>query len=139
MLNMREQIQANYPDIISKTLNHSPENYEVIDFEMYLQRKLALSKTFIDLNFKRRQSENLFFGEYGKYCQFLIKDLFFYQRKVGINGPQHTNIDDPVNIILLEDGKPLLLNGYHRCLFEIEKNQDYVTAYVVTLDEYLSQ
>lgn len=124
-------IKSKFADIISLTKNRHP-NYDVICFDKFLERVLSKDNKFIELDTKQRDvvRKRGNFKKYGVLSSVNFSELHFYQKDVGIKGPQHTNIDDPVNI--LKVGECLILaDGYHRSLIRIYRGEVSVLGYVL--------
>ena len=136
-------LKKEYPDLISTTINYYPENYEVIDFEKFLNREFPDHNLFIPelewgtiitsfnnkygkMNWKQEES---FFKEHGVLKAVPFTELKYYQAKVGIKGPQHTKIDEPV-FIFKHNNQFILYNGYHRALMFIVNDEIEIVGHV---------
>lgn len=134
-------IKEEYADIIYLTLNRLPENYHEINFDMYLQRKLNDTGLFISnldtkkVYYKLKQlygNDNDCFKDNGELVEADLRQLKYYQKGVGIDGPKNTKRDEPVFILKI-DSQNILYNGYHRTLCFMEENTWIVKAYKLEL------
>ncbi len=139
---MKSFIRTEYSDIITMTVNRIPENYEVIDFRKFLERKLSNVHNFISANivesirFKiiaKFNNDKFCFNDFGTLSVISFENLHYYQNEVGISGPKHNNIDEPVAILKI-DNKCILWNGYHRSFLKIVNNYTTIKGYVLTIN-----
>lgn len=133
-------IKEEYADIVYLTQNRFPDYYE-IHFDMYLTRKLNDTGLFIsnlDTNKIFYKLKELYgnyrdcFKEYGELVDVDLRQLKYYQKGVGIDGPKNTKLDEPVFILKI-DSQDILFNGYHRTLCFMEENTWIVKAYKLEL------
>ncbi|MFI5142316.1 MAG: hypothetical protein ACHQII_08165, partial [Bacteroidia bacterium] len=124
------------------------KTYNVIKFDMFLQRKFPNKNNFIDqdcygglyqkmidkYNNGVRSNNEIYFKSFGTLETILIESLKFYQPEVGINGPRHSKIDDPVYIIKSNDDL-ILKNGYHRTLSKIIKGEKKIQGFVLSIND----
>ena len=141
-MNQSQLIKERYADIICKTQNKIPTNYEVIRFDLFIERKFPNLNAFIpsDTISKIRTALVKKYGNYNNCIneQGILKlvrpdELKYYQIEVGISGSKHTPIEEPVHVIQ-SNGSSILLNGYHRMLFRLVEEQMEVRAYVLEMN-----
>jgi hypothetical protein len=125
-----EQIKSRYFPIITFTKHHIPK-YEVIDFVKFIFFHLEINNTFLPES-RIISIRNLLKIKSINERHIPFTKLHYYQTEVGIEGPKHTPIDEPVNIFLIE-GKYILWNGYHRALMKIFEGQLSIKGFVVNL------
>ncbi|ADQ80370.1 hypothetical protein Palpr_2234 [Paludibacter propionicigenes WB4] len=134
-------LKSEFSDIIETTKYRTP-NYDEILFDEYLRRKLSQSFKFIaddiirNIRFgliEKYSNDSACFREYGVLSTLKIVELMFYQLKVGINGPQKANINDPVYVIN-KNGQFILYNGYHRILVHLTEGLLEIDAYVLIVN-----
>jgi hypothetical protein len=132
----------NHLDIIHMTENipSASENYQVICFDKLLDRIFPNLNAFISSDVVKEirsiltlkyGNDNICIKQNGILESVKIQELKYYQPTVGINGPQHTEIDQPVYVII-HDGKKILLNSYHRTLVNLVNNNLNIKAYVLS-------
>lgn len=135
-----EQIKNRYSPIINFTKHQIPK-YEVIDFMKFIFFHLEINNAFLpeseivsirNLLKSKGIDEREIFIVSGIIEDILFTKLHYYQTEVGIEGPKHTPIDEPVNIFLFE-GKYILWNGYHRAFMKIFEGQLSIKGFVVNL------
>jgi len=141
-MNHSELLKNNYSDIIHSTVNRSPENYEVIRFDKFLDVIFPDSNVFIpwEIIQKIRIALKQKYGndsncvkEYGVLKSVNLAELKYYQQDVGINGPMHTQIDEPV-FVINNGSQSILLNGYHRVLYHILNEKLQINSYALTVN-----
>jgi hypothetical protein len=137
--NLTEFLRENFSEIICRTKNRFPENYDVIQLDKFLELKFQIFNNFIPVNWitevrntlkNKYGNDNDCIKEYGIRKVVKINELKFYQHEVGIDGPKHSKIDEPVCIVFCKYGN-ILLNGYHRILIhllnsEVEVDSNYL-------------
>ena len=137
-----EKLKAEYSDIIHSTVNMYPENYEVICFDKYLDKIFPNLNAFISAEIigeirnilkQKYGNDNICIKENGILQTVKVDNLKYYQPTIGISGPKHTQIDEPVYVINY-DSKSILFNGYHRTLIHLQNNQSTINAYVLTIE-----
>ena len=137
---MIDFIDTEYSDIITMTTYRSP-NYRVIDFQKFLERKLFLEPNFISIDrikFLRDKiiatynNDKSCFSDFGTLSEISFKDLHYYQNQVGISGPKHSSIDEPVAILSV-DNEFILWNGYHRTFLKIVNNNKTIIGYILSI------
>jgi hypothetical protein len=135
-----EQIKNRYSPIITFTKHQIPR-YEVIDFMKFIFFHLEINNAFLpeskivsikELLKNKCINEREIFTVTSIIEDIPFTKLNYYQREVGIEGPKHTLIDEPVNIFMFE-GKYILWNGYHRAIMKIFEGQLSIKGYVVNL------
>jgi hypothetical protein len=132
-----------YSNLI-KSFLHTDKNgneYKELDFEQFLKIKyprLSLFKSNYKNPLKekhkdltRQQEENIFKKE-GVLRNVSIKEMRFYQKPVGIEGPKNTSIKQPV-LIIKHNKELILYNGYHRALHFISKGHKRIKGYVLCI------
>jgi hypothetical protein len=134
-------VLTEYLDIITVTANRIPNNYEVIDFQKFIARKLPSANNFISKETVKSlrdkiiaiyNNDNSCFNEFGTLSKISFDELLYYQIEVGISGPKHNNIEEPVAILNI--GKEFILwNGYHRSFLKIVENETVICGYVLTI------
>ena len=116
-----------YPDIIHQTKNHIPENYDVICFNKYFDSVFPNLNAFVSTEIvgeirsileQKYGNDNICIKENGILQTVKIKDLKYFQHTVGINGPKHTQIDEPDYVVTYNrksilDRKSTRLNSRH--------------------------
>ena len=141
-MNHSELLKNNYSDIIHSTVNMFPENYEVIRFDKFLDKKFPNSNVFIPSETigEIRKALKQKYGnasdcvkEHGVFKSVNLAELKYYQQDVGINGPRHTQIDEPV-FVINHGSQSILLNGYHRVLFHILDDKLEINSYALTVN-----
>lgn len=140
-MNYSEKLKTDYPDLISRTTHMFPENYDEINFEKFLGRILPNSNAFIssDIVVEIRDILTQKYGNYS-YCikdngtlrYIAFEELEYYQPTVGINGPKHSQIDEPVYAIEYKN-KTILFNGYHRALIHLLNKHKTINAYILAI------
>jgi len=137
---IRQFLKKEYSELIKMTTFRDP-NYEVIEFGAFVRRFLndpdafseqifvAVKQQFTELKW----NEKTCFREYGQLSDVPYRFLHYYQPEVGINGPWHTSLEEPVNMVRF-DGKTILWNGYHRSLVRMLTGYESATGYLVMLD-----
>ncbi|MFN5207979.1 MAG: hypothetical protein ACK5D8_00680 [Bacteroidota bacterium] len=132
-------LHQKHSDIIFTAPNRMPTQ-KVIDLEKYLNRVFPGKDLFIprfniqdirdSLNSKYGNYTNCF-AEHGKPLDFEFTKLKYYQPEVGIDGPRHNKITDPVLVVnyLAMD---ILFNGYHRSFYNHLLGQQAVKALYLT-------
>lgn len=137
---LKEEICKQYSQIISETKFRNP-NYLVISFEKYLKIIFPNHQLFIhDLDtryiretlLKRFNNDNDCFKENGLLSTLEFKNLKYYQDEVGINGPMHSDINDPVYIIRFNNND-ILYNGYHRGFQQLLKGQRTISTLILEI------
>jgi len=138
---MKSALKRDHGDIISKTKHSVPENYEVINFKIYLSRIFSSTNFFIDServsSFRKQllskfENETTCFKKYGTLKKFEFTDLYYYQEIIGISGPKHSKLNDPV--FILKVNKMLVLwNGYHRLLIKMRDGQTSTQGYILEI------
>jgi hypothetical protein len=137
---MIDFIDTEYSDIITMTAYRNP-NYQVIDFQKFLERKLSVVQNFISADIIKSLRDKIIaeynndkscFNEFGTLSEISFKDLHYYQNEVGISGPKHNNIDEPVAILNV-DNESILWNGYHRAFLKIANNNTTIKGYILTI------
>jgi hypothetical protein len=136
-----ETIKTKFPDLINTTAFRNP-NYEVINFQNFINRFFGIESAFltgdqsqeirIKLNIKK-WNEQTCFKAYGYLHEASFISLRYYQKEVGIAGPKHCTIEEPVFILLIKDSL-ILWNGYHRALINILNGQKSIMGYILPLD-----
>ncbi|HWK03763.1 MAG TPA: hypothetical protein VNS58_09030 [Puia sp.] len=138
---MKEQVKTLYPDLIRQTINRTPQNYEIIDFRQFLLRRYDGSDLFLSaqaiatiraLLIDTFKEERTCFQQYGTLQEVAFTTLNYYQPDVGISGPRHSDIYEPVNI-LQTDNQLILWNGYHRTFSKMISNNSGIQGYVLPL------
>jgi hypothetical protein len=134
-----EEVKSSYADLISLT-RYRP-HYDVIDFEKFIRRQLGMKDFFLSgkeiaairkILKDRKIIEQNCFTQFGQIETIPFNFMQYYQREVGINGPMHSPIDEPVNILLI-DRNYILWNGYHRSFSKIINGEQSVKGYVFEL------
>jgi hypothetical protein len=119
----------------------SPENYPVISFDKLLNKLFPNLNAFIpsetirevrELLKQKYDSDVICIKQNGVLKSFDFKELKYYQTRVGINGPQHTKLDEPVYVVHYK-GENILLNGYHRTLIYLIDSST-INAYYLSVD-----
>jgi hypothetical protein len=135
-----KQIKNRYSEIITFTKHQIPK-YEVIDFMKFIFFHLEINNAFLpeskigsirEFLINRRLNEKVIFTVSGIIEDIPFTKLHYYQKEVGIEGPKHTLIDEPVYIFMFE-GKYILWNGYHRALLKIFEGHLSIKGFVVNL------
>jgi hypothetical protein len=135
------KIKEKYFDIIEKTLYMTPENYEVICFDKYINTLFPKSDAFIsseqivNIRYLLKQifgNDTKCLYENGRLEKVRFDELKYYQLTVGIEGPKHTRIEEPVHVINHND-QLILLNGYHRAFHKLINNCTEIDAYVLKI------
>ena len=136
-----DKLMKDYSDIIQSTVNMYPENYKVICFDKYLDKIFPNLNAFIKadsvgeirniLN-QKYGNDKICIKENGSLQTLKPEELKYYQPTVGISGPKHTKIDEPVYVVNY-DSKLILYNGYHRTLIHLLNNRLTIDAYVLTI------
>ena len=130
-----------HPDIIYMT-SHRNTNYPEIKFDIFLERTFPGAQLFSDnidpirirqLLKERYNNDYACFKEYGKLIELGFDKMTYYQQGVRINGPNHTDQDEPVNVITLGN-KNVLFNGYHRAFIAIIQRQNNIKAYNLIIE-----
>ena len=138
-------LKKNYSNIIQQTVNRIPENYEEIRFDKFINIEFPNSNAFISSDIigeirtflkHKYNNDSHCIKEFGILTTLNLNELKFYQTTVGINGPKHTSINEPVYVIN-HDGKMILFNGYHRIIFHLLDNRMTVDAFVLTIKSNL--
>lgn len=141
-MNHSELLKNNYSDLIHRTVNMFPEDYEVIRFDKFLDKTFPNSDVFISSEIigKIRNALKQKYGndsncvkEHGVHKRVNLGELKYYQQDVGINGPRHTQIDEPV-LVINHGSESILLNGYHRVLFHILDDKIEINSYALTVN-----
>jgi hypothetical protein len=143
-MNFTEKIRKEYAGLIFKTVNRYPENSDSIHFDKFLQSKyphfkrfiseediLAIKKHFYTLYGSAARDEKVI-KENGTLRIVRLVDLEYFQRSVGIIGPRHTSVDEPLSIAEFQ-GRFILINGYHRILLLMINGTEETNAYVLPL------
>lgn len=135
-----EDIKSKYSEIISATQFRS-QNYEVIDFKKFIRYHLGIFNFFLgedeirsirEILCERKVNDRTCFSELGQIENIPFKSMKYYQSEVGLNGPMHTAIDEPVYILSFEHDY-ILWNGYHRSLIKIFNGELSVKGFVFNL------
>jgi hypothetical protein len=135
---MESELLRDYSDIIAMTL-HQYLNYNVIDFQKFLFRKLQISTPFLTGNLLSAVKDSFInkypkhkerFKLFGKKKQMEWSYMTFYQVEVGISGPRNTGIDEPVSVLKF-DNKYILWDGYHRALHKIHRGIKTTDCYIL--------
>jgi hypothetical protein len=130
-------ILSKYADIIAPKKFILPPYYNVIQFDSFIQRELQGQNKFIQnfdvskINAIIRETtlrQDDFFKKNNEPIDITFKSLFYYQKDVGLEGPQYSNCEDPVFVIIIEE-KEILFNGYHRALKKILNGEKSIMAY----------
>ena len=141
-MNHSELLRNNYSDIIHSTINMFPENYEVIRFDKFLDNTFPNSNVFIPSEIigeiraalkQKYGNDSKCVKEHGLLKSVNLAELKYYQQDVGINGPMHTQIDEPV-FVINHGSYSILLNGYHRVLYHILDDRLQINSYTLTVN-----
>ena len=137
-----EILKRNFPDIIHSTVNMCPENYDIIRFDKFLEKTFPNLNAFISSEIigEIRKTLKQKYGndsncvkEHGVLKTVDLSTLKYYQQDVGINGPRHSTIDEPV-FVINTGSESILLNGYHRVLFCIIDDKLEINSYTLTVN-----
>jgi hypothetical protein len=133
------RLKREYPDLIRWSRSYNP--YEVIDFQKFIERFLQIPDAFYEVTLpiavRQRMrdlglSEHDSFTEKGQIFDINFLDMVYYQPEVGINGPWHSQLDDPVHLVQFE-GKTILWNGYHRSLANMLNGRTSAQGYMLSM------
>lgn len=125
-----------YHNIIYETVNRIP-NYREIQFDKFIEIFFERNNMFlyeIDINEIEIKIRNKYgnlnscFKQFGEFKIEKIDNIKYYQKGVGIEGPKHSKLEDPVFVIKMGNDK-ILFNGYHRVLANILKNKKKIRVY----------
>jgi len=142
---MQAKFLVDYSDILfNKTiaLPDRNETYVEIRFDKFIERlfpnqeKFIESSSFGDISKKLSEkygNDNDCFETMGVLETILINKLKFYQPNVGVNGPKHSELEQPVYILKYSDSL-LLYNGYHRLFAKMLKKETEIEGYILTFD-----
>ena len=134
-------VGTEYSDIITMTVNRIPDNYKVIDFRKFLERKLSIAHNFISADIieslrakliAKFNNDKSCFNDFGTLSEISFEDLHYYQNEVGIIGPKHSKSDEPVAILHVGN-ECILWNGYHRTFLKIVNNDTTIKGYILTI------
>jgi hypothetical protein len=138
---MNNKLKQEHSDIIEKSKNMAPENYDRINFKEYLFRTLSIKNRFIDWETFARlreklnidfHNENSCFKEFGELALVNFAELYYYQLEVGISGSKHTKLNDPL-FILRAENMLILWNGYHRVVEMIFNRKYSAKAFILEM------
>jgi hypothetical protein len=141
MDSLQAHLKALYPSIIRKTIYRTPENYDIIEFEQFLDQHYHRKDLFIPpqeiapvraLLIATFGNERSCFPELGVLQQVAFTSMHYYQAEIGINGPRHSGIDEPVCILQVNQ-RHILWNGYHRALSKMARNYFHIQGFVLAL------
>jgi len=139
-MNHYEVLKTEYPDLISWTRYMEPKNYEVIDFEKFIQLFFNTNKQLINVGIISEIRNRLIstYGddqdcivEKGMLSEIEIESVMFYQKQIGIKGPKNSDINEPVKLVRY-GSLNILYNGYHRFLYKI-LSRETIYAYVLEI------
>jgi len=134
------EFHQNYSDIIFTAPNRIPE-HQVINLEKFLKRFFPRHDLFISgLNIQdvrnclksKYGNDAKCFEEQGILLDFDVTKIKYYQQDVGIDGPKHKQITDPVYVVRYSK-MDILFNGYHRTFYNLIQGQKLIKAYYLTL------
>jgi hypothetical protein len=135
-------LKSNHAELITITKFQIP-NYEVINFSAFLKKQYEYSKPFI-LEKQIAIIKDNIRAKYGNFDKCIKEhgvkesvhfgDLSYYQTDIGIKGPQFNNLEEPVYILRLND-QIILMNGYHRILIKIVR-QESILGFVLEMPSY---
>ncbi|MGS0747355.1 hypothetical protein [Halpernia sp. GG3] len=147
---MEYTLRTEHPDLLSTQTLMTPNGYRthsVIKFDLYLQRKFPDKDYFINqdafadlyqkminkFNNGIKNNNESYFNSSGTLEKITIDSLKFYQKEVGIDGPKHSDINDPV-FIIKTNSDFILYNGYHRLLSKIESQEKDIQGFILSID-----
>jgi len=139
-MNHYEALKTEYPHLISWTRYMDPKNYEVIDFEKFIQLFFSIDKQLISEGIIS-EIRNILISTYGNdqdcivekgiLSEIEIESVTFYQKQIGIMGPKNTDINEPVKLVRYGNLN-ILYNGYHRFLYKVLSGEN-IYAYVLEI------
>jgi len=142
MNNYSEQLQGTYARLIRQTTNRLPENYKEIQLRPFLKFHFGIEPPFLsesEISTIKNQvklrygiDKDLYINN-GSPRRIQINQLTYYQEYVEIDGPMHSFIDEPVEV-LKWNGQLILINGYHRLLYNILSDKSELDAYILEVN-----
>ena len=143
-IDISTKIKKDYPDLIGTMTLAVPgglDTFEIIQFKPFLNNLFPKHDNFISDDLLADMKEKLSnkygydkscFKSFGNLETIAFDKLKYYQLKVGINGPRHTELNEPVSVIQYKDFL-ILENGYHRTLKKIIQGEKLIQAYILTI------
>jgi hypothetical protein len=135
--------RGKFENLIYRTSFRIPENYEEIKFLELLEKIFPDTILCTSINAPAQMNELLRekFGnrekcilEYGVKRQVPFLGLKYFQPGVGITGPRHSALEEPLLVVEYKD-QLVLMNGYHRSLIRWIRNGESETdAFVLHLE-----
>ena len=149
-MDIESTIKKEHSDLLSSQTLMTPfghKTHPVIKFDLYLKRRFPDRDKFINENIFEglyqklidkynngiRNNNESYFKSLGTLITISIDTLKFYQKEVGINGPKHSSINDPV-FIIKNNVDFILYNGYHRLFAKIINDEKNIEGFILSID-----
>lgn len=149
-MDIKTKLKTDYPDLIGTMTLVVPgrfDTFDIIQFKPLINKLFPNQDKFISEDLLAEMKKKLtdeYGDEYGNYKTSFksfgilenipIDKLKYYQLKVGINGPRHSDINEPLSIVKYKD-LFVLENGYHRILKKIMQGDKFIQVYTLTIPQ----